>query len=169
MRFQIPGGAIVTIDMGFTHDGVYYSPGWLRTATPAERSAIGATEVIESAPVDQRFYFQSDIGDPVPRPIEQIRQTHVDTLKAQARSIILMVFPDWKQTNMVARGVELQNNWRLNESWSTVEETEAAQLQAAWNWIKAVRDHSNILEAEVNGLDFEALTTWQSHDWPTFG
>jgi hypothetical protein len=67
-------------------------------------------------------------------------------IKAEARRRILAIFPDWKQTNMVARGVELQDAWRRNSEWSVGEAAEAAALQTAWNWIKSVRAASDALE-----------------------
>lgn len=68
-------------------------------------------------------------------------------VKAEARRRILAVFPDWKQANMTARGVELQDIWRRTGSWTEQEQAEADALQAAWAWIKAVRSASDVLEA----------------------
>lgn len=48
---------------------------------------------------------------------------------------------------------------RANELNQAIDPTLAA-------YRAAVRQHSNDLEAEVNGLDFDALTAWSQHDWP---
>lgn len=68
-------------------------------------------------------------------------------VKMEARRRILERFPEWKQTNMTARGVELQDVWRRVGSWTTGEQAEADALAAAWDWIKAVRVASDAIEA----------------------
>ena len=48
----------LAIDVAFTHDGVQYPNNWLRLASPAERSAIGITEVAdEDMSFDNRYYW----------------------------------------------------------------------------------------------------------------
>lgn len=48
----------LAIDVAFTHDGVQYPANWLRLASPAERSAIGITEVAdEDTSFDGRYYW----------------------------------------------------------------------------------------------------------------
>jgi len=69
-------------------------------------------------------------------------------IKAEARRRILAVYPDWRQTNMLARGVELQDAWRQNGEWTVSEAAEADALQTAWNWIKSVRTASDELEID---------------------
>lgn len=73
--------------------------------------------------------------------------TQVTAIKDECRRRILARFPDWKQTNMNARGVELQDIWRKNGSWTEAEQADAAALTAAWEWVKATRAASNALEA----------------------
>lgn len=68
-------------------------------------------------------------------------------VKLECRRRILERFPDWKQTNMVARGVELQDLWRQNAAWTAGEQAEADALTAAWAWIKATRAASDVIEA----------------------
>ena len=67
---------------------------------------------------------------------------------------------------MLAASVILQDTWRRNGVWTEEEQAQADALNAAWDWIKSVRAHSNALEAEVGALDFAGLETWQQHDWP---
>lgn len=73
----------------------------------------------------------------------------VQGMKAAARGVIIARFPEWRQANMVARGVELQDLWRRNGQWTPDEQAEAGQLQASWDWIKAVRARSDELEAAI--------------------
>jgi len=92
-----------------------------------------------------------------PYPIDRQRQA----VKAEARRRILDRFPDWKQTNMTARGVELQDIWRRNGAWTAQEQAEADALALAWAWIKAVREASNVIEALPDvPEDFDADSRW---------
>lgn len=78
-------------------------------------------------------------------------------IKQEAQRRITGRFPAWKQTNMIARGVELQDIWRQNGAWTDAEAAEAATLQAAWDWIKAVRARSDALEADP---ELDIATGW---------
>ena len=82
-------------------------------------------------------------------------ERRVAAIKADARRRILDRYPDWRQANMTARGVELQDLWRRHGEWTDAEAAEAAALQAAWDWIKTVRRHSDALEADA-GADLAA-------------
>lgn len=74
-------------------------------------------------------------------------ETQKLAVKNEARRRILARFPEWKQTNMVARSVELQDVWRKVGAWTAEEQAEADALAAAWAWIKAIRLRSDQLEA----------------------
>lgn len=83
----------------------------------------------------------------------------IEEIKAEAERRILELFPEWKQRNMIARGVELV---RIGESnWNEQEQLEAANLQAAWDWIKAVRETSNELEVTLP-IDYTDDKWWPS-------
>ena len=157
---RIPEGS------AFEHGGILYPSNFIQLSTEAERQAIGLEYVPDPAPVDQRFWFVNGDGSAVPRPVEQIRAMHIATIKGQARGLILERFPEWKQANMTARGTELAFTLASGTALSSEGQAEAAALQAAWAWIKSVRAHSNSLEAEVSGADFDTLVTWQPHGWP---
>ncbi len=68
-------------------------------------------------------------------------------IKAEAGRRILARFPDWKQANMTARGVELVGIRVVAGTWTPEEAAEAEALGTAWDWIKAVRAASDALEA----------------------
>jgi hypothetical protein len=72
------------------------------------------------------------------------RSAHV---KAEAGRRILARYPGWKQRNMTARAVELTFKVAQSGALSADEGAETAALQAAWDWIKAVRAASDALEA----------------------
>jgi len=81
-------------------------------------------------------------------------------VKDEAGRRITNIFPTWKQINMIARGVELQNI-RLQREWTTEESQEAAQLQQAWDTIKLIRNRSNILESmETIPSDYRSDDYW---------
>lgn len=160
MRFQDAEGKLYGTDAIVEVNGIRYK---LRNQSPEKLASIGFSIYEEPPPVDSRFYF----GPDAPRPIEMIQEAFISQIKAEASGIILEAFPLWKQSNMIARGVELQDIWRKEGKWSETEQAEADALQAAWDWIKAVRSHSDDLENEVLGLTFEELKEWRTHDWPS--
>lgn len=82
-------------------------------------------------------------------------------VKDEARRRILAVYPDWKQANMTARGVELIQKLAQGGAWTQDEEAEAAALEDAWSWIKSVRAASDAIEA-LSPLprDYSAETRW---------
>ena len=59
--FQLNGNPI-SLDTAFTLDGTSYPANWIRLASPAERTALGITEVAEPATWDDRFYW--GVGNP---------------------------------------------------------------------------------------------------------
>lgn len=73
-------------------------------------------------------------------------QATVEAIKAEASRRILVKYPEWKQANMTARAVELQDLWRANGSWTAAETAEHTALLAAWAEVKAIRDASDTLE-----------------------
>lgn len=180
MGYQLPGGKVVSVNDSFVcpvpvtvgeetvMQNQTHPRGWLRTASEQDLADRGITIVNDPTPVivDHRFYFQSGVGDPVPKSLDQIRPMFIGQIKDQARGIILAAFPEWKQANMTARGVELTMKVASGGAMTSEEIAEAASLQAAWDWIKSVRSHSNELEDEVMELEFDDLVTWQPHDWP---
>lgn len=94
-------------------------------------------------------------ADPFPIEVQRL------AIKTEARRRILARLPDWKQANMTARGVELQDIWRRNGAWTPEEQREADALNATWSWIKAVRDASNAIEAlDAVPDDFDADKRW---------
>jgi hypothetical protein len=68
-------------------------------------------------------------------------------VKAEAQRRIYERYPEWKQANLLARGVELQDAWRVNGEWTAEEAADAQTCRDAWDWIKSVRDASDAIEA----------------------
>lgn len=87
--------------------------------------------------------------DKYTRRVDGVRRPEAEQIalvREEARRRILARYQDWKQTNMVARGVELQDVRRLAGSWTPEEEAESNALAAAWAWVKSVRAASNLIE-----------------------
>ena len=78
-------------------------------------------------------------------------------IKLLAGEKIQEKYPQWKQLNMLARHAELMSLPEIGSS----ERTEIAALQAAWAWIKQVREASAVHEAALLALaaagDFASL------------
>lgn len=95
------------------------------------------------------------------RRVDGVRRDEAEQkalVKAEARRRILDRYPDWKQTNMLARSVELV---KKGNTLTPEELTETQQLEAVWAWIKAVRTASDQLEAMTPiPLDFNEDGRW---------
>jgi hypothetical protein len=116
-----------------------------RAAMAAHALTVGVPKPVSNPYVEaayERGGYQ--IREKPPAPNKDITDADI---KAEARSRILTVFPDWRQANMTARGVELQDIWRRKGTWTQQEQAEADALQAAWDWIKSVRAASDTIEA----------------------
>ena len=90
----------------------------------------------------------------------------ISEIKAHAREIILARYPDWKQTNMTARSVELTERVATGGALTTAEQAEIDAMKAVWSWIKSVRAASDAHEAAVAALvaasDFAGILMY---DW----
>lgn len=72
-------------------------------------------------------------------------------IKDAARERILAICPEWKQTNLLARGTELLLRVQLGGAPPTeAEQAEIVAGQAIWTEIKAIRTASDVAEAAVN-------------------
>ena len=85
----------------------------------------------------------------------------VTDIKREAMRRILEKYPDWKQRNMATRGVELQDLWRQNGSWTSGQTSEDTALKAAWAWIDSARAASDTLESSLP-KDYEDDSHWPS-------
>lgn len=90
------------------------------------------------------------------RPIEDVRAEARQQVNMIARGRILALIPDWKQSNLIARAVELQSLGLVgNDEWLAI--------QAAWAVIKQIRYESNVknfaIDAETNPVAIRAIVT----------
>jgi hypothetical protein len=75
MFFRLPDNTLVNIDAGFTIGENQYGPGWLRQATPQQRTLLGIVEV-EVPTFDDRFFFAPDL----PRPLTDCKSMRFNDL-----------------------------------------------------------------------------------------
>ncbi len=95
---------------------------------------------------------------PVPAPFVPT----ADDVNAECGRRIYALFPIHKQLNAQARATELLLVGPTN--WSEQERAEAAYIQSARDWIKAMREVSDDL-AGADGID---PTFGDDKHWPTF-
>lgn len=158
-------GKPISPDVGFEHGGVVYPPGWVRSATPKERDGLGLRWEDDPPPLDLRFYYDNGRR----RPIEQPRAMIVADIKARAQSEIYNKYPIWRQLNAVSHGVEIATAELDGRVVTEPEREQLAKYQAMWLEIWRLREHSDALENEVQGLSFADLAKWQQHGWPEQG
>lgn len=74
------------------------------------------------------------------------------TVKGIARNKILSICPEWRQTNIVARGVEVLLKVVQGGALTNAEQAEIADGLVMWEQIKALRAKSNEIETEIDGI-----------------
>lgn len=89
------------------------------------------------------------------RTLAEAKAERIALVKDEARRRILAICPEWKQTNLVARGTELLMAAR-SRSLTAPENAEIAAGQAVWDAIKAIRAASDTAEAAINAATTNA-------------
>lgn len=82
-------------------------------------------------------------------PIEQAQYERIAAIKAIAQERIYAIVPAWKQTNLLARSIELLDIKEERE-WTDEEIAQDAGIKALWAAVKAIRLASDVAEAAVN-------------------
>ena len=88
-------------DVAFTTGGISYPANWLRLASPEEREAIGITEVPDSAPYDQRFYW----GPGLPKDHAQLVEQWTSQTRTTAGTLLAPT--DWQVIRQSDNGTEM--------------------------------------------------------------
>jgi len=124
----------------FRHAGIQYPANWLQKASPAERAAIGITEVPDPVRPDDRLYYVTENADgtfsTTPRPVEQLRAAKLAAIEAHAAGLRQAVVGQTSPAEMA--------------SWA-IKRTEALALSSGGDapMLKA--------EAEARGVPLAAL------------
>ena len=120
----------------------------------------------QSVWVDGRVLVTRSYGPP---DYAALRTARIVEVKAHAGAIILNYCPQYKQANVTAQAVELALMFPSTKGEDLPEPYRSAWVagQAIWDGIKAIRAHSNVLEAEIMALSDDQVEAWAHHNWPT--
>ena len=91
--------------------------------------------------------------------------TIIAAIKIEAGRRILVILPEWKQRNLIARGTELNTIHAQNGVWTQTEANEVAALETIWNSVKAIRTKSDEIEATVATADFSTFDPTDDALW----
>jgi len=139
----------------FTHNGIQYPANWLRLTSWEEKAAIGITEVADPAPVDTRFYWDTDI----PKQLEDTTSAGITTtgLKTQ-----------WKQQqDQTAYSLLAPTDWyivRKSEVGTDIP-VGITSFRADVRTICEGRKNAIGLATDVPSL--VGIVTFAGLDWPT--
>ena len=98
-------GKPLQVDVPFIHNGIQYPANWLRLTTWEEKSAIGITEVSDPIRPDERFYYVSMQGDPVPKDLDSLKETFKNQVNTTTYAILQTT--DWYVIRNQETGVEI--------------------------------------------------------------
>lgn len=98
-------GKPLQVDVPFIHNGIQYPANWLRLTTWEEKSAIGITEVSDPVRPDDRFYYVSMQGDPVPKDLDSLKETFKNQVNTTTYAILQTT--DWYVIRKQETGVEI--------------------------------------------------------------
>lgn len=112
-------------------NGVQYGAGWLNQSTEEQKLAIGITWVADPAPVDTRFYWDTDLPKALDDKLEEDGST-TKGLKSQFIAQIkdtagkLLANTDWYVIRKIERNVDIPSEIALKRTQIV---TEANRLE----------------------------------------
>ena len=138
---------ILPLDTPFTtDDGTQYPANWLRLASPAERAAIGITEVADPVPHDDRFYWAPG----VPKALEDKAEVGEDgkpALDADGKPLVTKGLKSQfvAQIKATAGAMLAATDWKIVRAAEGIKPVDAETLAAR----AAIRAASDANEAKV--------------------
>jgi len=140
----------------FTHNGIQYPANWLRLTSWAEKEAIGITEVPDPAPVDTRFYWDTDIPKQLEDTTDVVSGITTTGLKTQ-----------WKeQQDQTAYSLLAPTDWYVVRKT----ETDEAIPVGITSFRGEVRNISNQRKVSIDTAssveNLIGITTFSGLDWP---
>ena len=192
---KVPDGTSFGIDdkgnfyiRGIPRDakGVNYPSNWIVNATPAEREDLGFVPIIYGDRGDEKFYTivegemlwdtnskvvrinYSVTEKSAPAELAVISDREIETVKAEAYRRIVAISPEYKQRNLLARGLELALKMIAGGTLTAGEQAEITAGRQIWARIKAIREHSDMIEVEIAAKNFDDLKKYkaESIEWP---
>jgi hypothetical protein len=131
-------------------NGTQYPPQWLNTSTEEEKAAIGITWVADPAPVDNRFYWDTDLPKALEDKLEEDGST-TKGLKSQFVAQVkdtagkLLNATDWYIIRKAERNVEIPSEITLKRTQIV---TEANRLETDINASTTVEALIEVLNAQ---------------------
>jgi hypothetical protein len=118
----------------YDSNGVQYGSGWLNQATEAQKLAIGITWVADPAPVDTRFYWDTDLPKALEDKLETVDGKEYITKGLKSNFIAqvkdtagkLLNATDWYVIRKVERNVDIPSEIALKRTQIV---TEANRLE----------------------------------------
>jgi hypothetical protein len=101
-------------------NGTQYPPQWLNVSTEEQKAAIGITWVADPAPVDTRFYWDTDL----PKDLNDLKTQFVAQVKDTAGKLLNTT--DWYVIRKVERNVDIPSEIALKRTQIV---TEANRLE----------------------------------------
>lgn len=138
------------------------APPQIEIEDEAPAAPAGET-LVDAAPPDARMAWD---GAAWTWPDAARRADLVAAVKTEAGRRILAILPDYKQRNLLARGLELHAKGPA--TWTEAEQAEWSAGHALWQRIKAIRLRSDEIEAALASLDAAALAAFDpaAANWP---
>jgi hypothetical protein len=131
-------------------EGTQYPQNWLNLSTEEEKNAIGITWVADPAPVDTRFYWDTDL----PKALEDKLEEDGSTTKGLKTQFVAQVkdtagkllnTTDWYVIRKVERNVEVPSDVVTKRA---VVVAEANRLETAVNGASTVEALIEVLNAQ---------------------
>ena len=147
MAFKLNGNPLA-VDVPFTVGDTNYPSNWLRLSTPAEKTALGITEVADSPTYDSRFYWSNGTAKALDDKTETI--DGVDYVTLGVKSVLK------------AQEKEIAGSLLAKYDWYVVRKAEKSTAipTAITTYRDAVRTACNTRETEIdNCADTTALVT----------
>jgi hypothetical protein len=133
-------GTPLPLDTPFEANSTLYPANWLRLSSPADREAIGITEVPDPPVYDQRFYWgYTTSGTLIPKDHEGLVVTWVDQTRQTANTLLAptdwYVVREFDNGTIIPSGVK---SWRQDIRYacegkvSTIEATDSTESLAVY-------------------------------------
>jgi hypothetical protein len=133
MAFYINGNRLQESVSFYDANGTQYPSGWLNQSTEEQKAAIGITWVADPAPIDTRFYWDTDL----PKALEDKLEEDGSTTKGL-------------KSNFKAQVKDTANKLLANTDWYVIRKAERSV-----DIPTDIADKRNAIVTEANRLDSE--------------
>ena len=140
----------------FTHNGIQYPANWLRLTTLEEKEAIGITEVPDPAPVDTRFYWDTDIPKQLEDTTDVVSGITTTGLKTQ-----------WKaQQDQTAYSLLAPTDWYVVRK-TEIDEAIPVGITSFRGEVRNISNQRKVsIDTASSVENLIGITTFSGLDWP---